>query len=150
MKSISNYLQKNNRINKVMKALLSITVLSALFGATLTYAANGGGDGGIGMATIASNVGDTMTSVAHIVNAVSLIAGICFVMSSFFKFHQHKLNPTQVPLSQGLTLLMIGAALILLPVLLPTAKQAVFGKQAQISTVSGSAIDKIIGGKSGK
>ena len=75
-----------------------------------------------------------------------MIAGIGFIMASFFKFHQHKLNPTQVPLSQGITLLLIGAGLAVFPTLLPTATHAVFGSSADIAKIGGGQIGGLIGG----
>ena len=65
--------------------------------------------------------------IVVIMQDVALVAGIGFIFSSFFKFHQHKMNPTQVPLSQGVTLLVIGAALAVFPHLLNTASEGVFG-----------------------
>jgi len=67
-----------------------------------------------------------------------LIAGIGFIMASFFKFHQHKLNPTQVPMSQGITLLLIGAGLAVFPHLFGTATQAVFGTKIKMATLGGN------------
>ncbi len=98
---------------------------------------------------IATNIGTTVTQTAKILQDLSLIAGIGFIMASFFKFHQHKLNPTQVPMSQGVTLLVIGAGLTLFPILIPTAGSAVLGKDSKVSKVSGSGITGLIDGGSG-
>ena len=67
-------------------------------------------------------------------------------MASFFKFHQHKLNPQQISLSQGVSLLLIGGGLSVFPWMLPTAKQAVFGKDAEIATTKGTQIKQLISG----
>lgn len=103
---------------------------------------------GIALSSLSGNVGKSVSELATVLSDVSLIAGIGFVMASFFKFHQHKLNPQQVPMSQGITLLLIGAALTLFPTMLPTATHAVFGSSAGISQVSGSQINSLIGGSS--
>jgi len=100
---------------------------------------------GVSISMIANNVGKSVGHLAVVLTDVSLIAGIGFVMASFFKFHQHKLNPTQVPMSQGITLLLIGAALMLFPTMLPTATHAIFGKGASFGKISGSAIKALIG-----
>ncbi|MCB1827481.1 MAG: type IV secretion protein IcmD [Coxiellaceae bacterium] len=98
------------------------------------------------LSAIQTNLTSTVSSLGRVFTIVSLIAGIGFVMASFFKFHQHKLNPTQVPVSQGVTLLLIGAGLMAFPLLLPTATHAAFGvSQSGISQVSGGAINSIIG-----
>ncbi|HLD16978.1 MAG TPA: type IV secretion protein IcmD [Coxiellaceae bacterium] len=100
----------------------------------------------IGLQTIASNVASTVESLAKMLQVIALIAGIGFIMAAFFKFHQHKLNPTQVPLSQGLTLLLIGSGLTMFPILIPTAGTTLLGSDAHVSQVSGSGIEKLIGG----
>lgn len=102
------------------------------------------------LATIQSNVADTVTQTAKILQDLSLVAGIGFIMASFFKFHQHKLNPTQVPMSQGVTLLAIGGGLTLFPLLVPTAGTTILGKEANVSKVSGKGISDMIGGKEAK
>ena len=101
---------------------------------------------GVELSSIAHHVGSSIAALAKILNGVALVAGIGFVLASFFKFHQHKLNPTQVPISQGITLLMIGAGLMLFPVMLPTAKNALFGSSQKISHLSGGEISSLIGG----
>lgn len=94
---------------------------------------------------IGANVTKTMASVAKIMQSVALVAGIGFIMASFFKFHQHKQNPTQVPLSQGLAMLVIGAGLVLFPTLIPTAESVITGSTGSTAKVSGSSISGLIG-----
>lgn len=101
------------------------------------------GSSGLYLSTIQSNLGSSVSQLAIILSDISLVAGIGFVMASFFKFHQHKLNPTQVPMSQGISLLLIGAGLLLFPLLLPTATKAAFGTTS-ISKTTGSAIKNLI------
>ena len=103
----------------------------------------------IKLSAIQSNVATTVTSTAKILQDLSLIAGIGFIMASFFKFHQHKLNPTQVPMSQGVTLLVIGAGLTLFPILVPTAGTTILGSKANVSKVAGDSIASMIGGGGG-
>jgi len=76
-----------------------------------------------------------------VMQVVAYVAGTGFVFTSFFKFDQHKKNPTQIPLSQPLTLLAIGAGLLVLPQILNGLKSAlgVTGDQAQSKVdISGS------------
>jgi intracellular multiplication protein IcmD len=71
-----------------------------------------------------------------VMQVVAYVAGTGFVFTSFFKFDQHKKNPTQIPLSQPLTLLAIGAGLLVLPQILNGLKASlgVTGDQSE-STV---------------
>lgn len=100
---------------------------------------------GIALSSIGSNIDSSVSVLGRVLSDISLIAGVGFVMASFFKFHQHKLNPTNVPLSQGITLILIGSGLILFPTLLPTTTRAVFGSQAKVNKVGGNQIEKLIG-----
>ncbi|OGT67829.1 MAG: hypothetical protein A3J38_02165 [Gammaproteobacteria bacterium RIFCSPHIGHO2_12_FULL_45_9] len=80
------------------------------------------------LSTLNTNISKGIGDIVSIMQDIALVAGIGFVFASFFKFHQHKMNPTQVPLSHGITLLVIGAALAVFPHLLSTASQGVFGQ----------------------
>lgn len=136
--SIKNFFQ-----SKLFKITAVISVLALALFANSAFAADG--YSGIGLSEITTHVNSTVTQMARILTDIALIAGIGFILAAFFKFHQHKLNPTQVPISQGVTLLLIGACLTLFVVMLPTAKKAVFGS-AKMAQVGGSDMSKVIGG----
>ncbi len=130
--------------NKVfIKLLVLLSAIGGVLFSGAVFAA--GGTQGIALTSISSNIGNSVGSLASILVDTSLIAGIGFVMASFFKFHQHKLNPTQIPLSQGITLLLIGAGLMVFPTLLPTATRAVFGSQTNVAKIGGSGLCNMIG-----
>ncbi len=100
----------------------------------------------ITLQTIASNISHSLTLVAHMMQSVALISGIGFVLSSFFKFHQHKLNPQQVSISQGVTLLLIGSMLIMFPTLIPTFTSILTGSTGGTATIGGTGLVNLIGG----
>lgn len=129
---------------KVLKVFTIVTALFAI-GLFVDQAFAAAGSQGVALSSITKNVNSTVSQMARIFTDIALIAGIGFIMASFFKFHQHKLNPQQVPISQGVTLLLIGAALMLFTVMLPTAKRAVFGTEAKIAQVGGSGMSAVIG-----
>lgn len=80
---------------------------------------------------VSKNINTGIVGFATILQDIALICGVGFILASFFKFHQHKLNPTQVPMSQGVTLLIIGAGLTVFPHLLNTVSKGVFGTTAE-------------------
>ncbi len=125
------------------KALALLSVSVVLFGFSSSAFANG--NTYVTLTAIQGHIAVTVTETAKILQDLSLISGIGFILSSFFKFHQHKLNPTQVPMSQGLTLLIIGGCLTLFPILVPTAGTTILGGSAEVSKVSGSRIADLIG-----
>ena len=100
------------------------------------------------ISAIASNMQSTVSSVALIISNVALVVGLSLVCASFFKLKQHKDQPTQVPISNGVTLLVIGAALTVFPLLLPTANQAAFGSSVTTGTVGGEQMTNLISGGS--
>lgn len=134
--------KKTSLFRKILKPLL---IVGSIAGVLFAGAALAGVTQGIALSSIASNVDTSVKEISTVISDISLIAGVGFVMASFFKFHQHKLNPTQVPISQGVTLLLIGAGLIIFPSILPTAKRAIFGSGAEIAKVGGGQIHSIIG-----
>ena len=101
-----------------------LALVCGMFFATHVFAA---GATGITLTSLQTHIKTGVGSVASILGDVALVAGIGFIFASFFKFHQHKMNPTQVPLSQGITLLLIGAALAVFPHLLNTTSEGIFG-----------------------
>lgn len=117
--------------------LLLIIIMSGLF-ATAAFADTT-------LTTIAGNIDSAVKAIATVLSDIALIAGIAFILFSFFKLRQHQMNPTNVPLAQGLTLLIIGAALTLFPLLLTTATKTLFGTQATISKTGGKDIGGLIG-----
>lgn len=104
----------------------------------------------IALSSIASNVDSTVLSVSQVLTDTALLSGVGFTMAGLFKMHQHKQNPTQVPISTGVTLLIIGVALGTLPWIIPTVKQGALGKKGQIATVGGKDIHELIGGNGSK
>jgi intracellular multiplication protein IcmD len=91
---------------------------------------------------ISTHVTTAVKHVSDMMEDVSLIAGVGFIMASFFKFHQHKLNPTQVPLSQGVTLMLVGAGLSIMPHLLGAATEGLFG--ASVAKLGSGGIGSVI------
>ncbi len=136
---------KSSRKKWLKLATLIFTFGGVLLTGVAFAAGTGTGPDALTLGGIAKTVDTSVTETAVILTDAALLAGIGFVLASFFKFHQHKLNPTQVPLSQGITLLLIGAGLMLFPTLIPTASKAVFGT-AKVATVSGNQIVGLIGG----
>jgi intracellular multiplication protein IcmD len=141
-----NKMSKFSKFFKGKKGL-GLFLVGSLLISSAVFAAGGDATDGLELSAISSTIGGTVTHVSVILSNIALIAGIAFVLASFFKFHQHKLNPTQVPLSQGVTLLLIGAGLSLMPLMVPTAKNAVFGSTAKVSQIKGSGMTSLIGGK---
>jgi Na+-driven multidrug efflux pump len=99
------------------------------------------------LAAVATNITSTSTSLANILQTLSLIIGICFIMAGIFKAHQHKNNPTQITFGHALTLIVIGAALILFPYLLKISASALLGT-TDIPALGGSELTDMLGGGS--
>ena len=124
----------------IRKLLAVVTITAGVFSLGFAEAAEN-------VQQISAHVSTTLGSFASIMQNVGLIAGICFILASLFKFHQHRQNPTQVPLSQAIVLLVIGACLIVFPYLIQTPSTAITNKG--IATLSGNQIHGVIGGQSG-
>lgn len=124
---------------------VALRVLLVVVGVFLFSSATFAAATGITLSGLQTHISKSATNIAEILTKIALVAGIGFIFASFFKFHQHKMNPTQIPLSQGITLLVIGAALAVFPMLLNTATKGVFS--ASVTKLSSTSVTKIIGGK---
>lgn len=113
-----------------------------LFAIDSSFAAN------VYLTSLASNLGSTIGNVGKLLVDVALISGIGFVLVSFFKFHAHKNNPQQIPLSQGISLLVIGAGLMVFPYMLQGVAQAGTGHSASTTTDGGGITSFIKNGGS--
>jgi len=100
----------------------------------------------ITLSSVLSNMNTTSSDLAGILQNLCLLIGICFIIAGIFKAHQHKNNPTQITFGHALTLIVIGAALILFPYLLKLSASTLMGT-TDIPTVGGSEIQELIGAK---
>ncbi|MCX7125753.1 MAG: type IV secretion protein IcmD [Gammaproteobacteria bacterium] len=129
---------------KLKVRLLNWGVLSRLFvliaGVVIADAATA--QATVTLTSISSNVSGAVTKISAMLEDIAVITGVGFILASFFKFHQHKLQPQQVPLSQGITLLVIGAGLSVFPHLLNTGAAGVFG--ATVAKLGSGGIGGII------
>ena len=91
---------------------------------------------------VADQVTSSMKAVAKLITAASYVAGIGFALSGMVKFKAHKDNPTQVPLSAPIVLLVIAAGLVFLPSIIQTAGQTLFDSSGEIGGSSGAGVDQ--------
>ena len=97
----------------------------------------------LSLTTLNSSLGAGIANVVRMMQDVATVTGVGFIFAAFFKFHQHKMNPTQIKLSDGVTMLLIGAGLTIFPHLLGTVSKGVFGQS--LSKVGGTDISAAIG-----
>lgn len=129
-----------------MKNILKFRSLILLVGGLLFSGLAFADSGYVTLTVISATVADTVANLSTVLVDVSIISGIGFAIAAFFKFHQHKQNPQQVQLTQGVSLLLIGCGLTLIPLLIPTASVSILGSQGQnMSHVNGTEIQKLIG-----
>jgi intracellular multiplication protein IcmD len=94
------------------------------------------------LGNVAQSIRTSMGDVASLITAASYVAGIGFAMMGMLKLKAHKDNPTQVPLSQPLVLLIIAAGLVFLPSIISTAGQTIWGgDQTSTGTLGGGSAD---------
>ncbi len=116
-------------MKKVILCLLSLSVLVA---GTSVLAVSGAGIG-----TVASAVTSNLEGIARLITAAAYVAGMGFVVAAIVKFKAHKDNPTNIPLSQPVVALFIGAALIFAPSVFKSAGGTLFGTSGVKGGISG-------------
>ena len=142
--TIKQTLKRSVRI--LAKPLSCIVGLGLLVTSALTFA-----DGTpVTISSIAANMTSTVTYAVEIMSSVALACGIVLMVIGILKFKAHKDQPTQIPLSTGLMYLCVGAALTMVPILIPTFNSALVGADSNsVSNVDGSQMSDLITGGSG-
>jgi len=120
-------LQKNNKISKVVAIIAVVLTLfcSSVYADSVTL-----GD-------IAKNIMESFKDLGQLMLAISYLSGFGFTISSIFKFKQHKDNPTQIPVSTPLALLIVGIMLIFLPGIIKPSGFTIFGANANLENMAG-------------
>lgn len=90
-----------------------------------------------GIGKVASNVSGNLSDIAKLITAAAYVAGFGFAVGAIVKFKAHKDNPTQIPLSQPIAFLFVGAALIFIPAVFKTTGVTLFGGTSGVGRVSG-------------
>lgn len=116
------------------KKVLGISlVMTGLFYAGVCLA----GNSGMTVGAVATQVVGSMSGLAKLITAGSLVAGMGFAVGAVLKFKQHKDNPTQIPVGTPIALIFIAAALIFLPTIFGTLGKTLFSGNAQAGKISG-------------
>lgn len=76
---------------------------------------------------IADNIIEQLGAARYLIVYGAYTAGLGFLMATFYKFKQHKDNPTQVPIGNPLTMLTIAVLLLYLGNLIQPIGQTIFG-----------------------
>lgn len=127
-----------NNLMPVLSVMSYFGILIALFFVSdaLFAGTTSAPEGSVG--AISNTVRSSMQNVAALITAVSYVAGIGFAMMGLLKLKAHKDNPTQVPLSQPMTLLVIAAGLVFLPSLIKSAGATIWGDKSSLAGTSGA------------
>jgi intracellular multiplication protein IcmD len=81
----------------------------------------------------------SLPNLAQLITAGSYVAGLGFGIAAIAKFKAHKDNPTQSPVSSGIALLFISAALLFIPSIYTATGKTLFGNESSVLGVAGVA-----------
>ena len=88
----------------------------------------------LSVAVTLNNVADTiiegLMSGKEMILKLAYIGGLGFLVASFYKFKQHKDNPTQVPIGNPLTMMVIAVLLMFMASMIMPVGETFFGKEA--------------------
>jgi cytochrome c oxidase assembly factor CtaG len=79
---------------------------------------------------VADNVVVQLYAGRDMILNLAFVAGLGFMVAAFFKFKQHKDNPTQVPIGNPLTYLLIGVLLLYVGAFKSPLGETLFGSGA--------------------
>jgi intracellular multiplication protein IcmD len=123
-------------LKRFIKPLFYLAAGLSFFVIGFAYADTPGGSN-LDLGTVASNITDSMASLAKLISAMSYVLGMGFAVGAVFKFKAHKDNPTQIPVGTPIALIFIAAVLIFLPSIFDVAGTTLFGSDAQVADVTG-------------
>ena len=106
------------RLSKVTLLFIAIMTCSLLW-AESSYSDLTIGD-------LANNIRKNLSAVVTLAIVVAYMAGVFFFISGIIKFKAHKDNPTQVPLSAPVVMILIAACLLYFPTLIEVSGKTVF------------------------
>ncbi len=55
--------------------------------------------------------------ITHLVNSISILAGLAFLAGALFQYMNHRKHPTQVPISKPIIFLVLGLLMVGIPLL---------------------------------
>ena len=105
---------------KVLKRVFLVIISTAAYASTVN--------------DLADNIITQLLSGRDMILSLSFVAGLGFMVAAFFKFKQHKDNPTQVPIGNPLTYLLIGVLLLYVGALRSPLGETIFGSDAIAGT----------------
>lgn len=123
---LGNILKANKRLSILYSTIFAFWVSDAM------------AQSGQSLSDIVGTVQDNILTLGPLLTIVSYIAGVAFAIAGIVKFKAHKDNPTQVPLSQPIVYLLVGAGLLFLPSIMSSAGSTVFGSGQAVSAGKGA------------
>lgn len=102
------------------------------------YAQAGSSAGNVsGIGGLASQVKSNLGRIAQFVTALAYVLGMILAIIALSKLKAHKDAPTQVPLSTGIVMLFLAAALMFIPSIYSSAGGTIFGGSGKVAGTSG-------------
>jgi intracellular multiplication protein IcmD len=86
---------------------------------------------------LAINITQSFEAITKLLTAGAYVGGIMFFIVAIFQFKQYKENPTQVPLSKPMMILVMSTALIFLPEFVNSVSATIFGSADAIARPDG-------------
>ena len=85
---------------------------------------------------MADRLSEQLEPISKLISIISFVAGLGIGMSGILKLKAHSQNPAQVPLSQPMFRILVGAGLIALPTALGNGIMTFFGDDTQRVTAT--------------
>jgi len=116
---------------KKIKAFFWVMLILLIPKVSSLYASELSGEGQVsyGLGQVSYEAATVLDNVAKLIMYVAIIAGIAFILTSLLKLKQHWKNPQQIPISQVISLFILGLLLVGIPLLINyTQDSTVFSK----------------------
>lgn len=114
----------------ILKAILTRKHNFVLFVTSLTLSSVSHAEQGLGEWSH-NIVNGPFKGLGYMLNAISFMVGVGFILGSYIQYQAHRDNPTQVRISTPIFLLCAGILLIILPLLSWVAQGGAFLRPAK-------------------
>lgn len=100
-------MKKMVNVSSTLNKIIMGSVATSIMLVSNAYAEN--------LGTMASTVKSTFENVGLATTALAYVAGLGFAISAILKFKAHKDNPSQTPIGQPISQMLIAAGLLFMP-----------------------------------
>lgn len=121
---------------KKWSMIIGMGLVSLLIGG-LAFAADPATPASGTLGDLATTATGSAKGIIGLILAICYIIGLTLVIIGLLKLKAHREAPTQVPISTGIVMLLLGSAMLFLPTVISSVGKTIFGASPQVVSYTG-------------